>query len=67
MASKVKARKSFLFTENIFNSNTIILTVYTFYYSVKSYSVLFQRVENEKIISQIVRISEVCDQNGDSV
>ena len=27
----------------------------------------FQWVENEKIISQIVRISEVCDQNGDRV
>ena len=25
------------------------------------------RVENEKIISQIVPISEICDQSGDSV
>ena len=28
---------------------------------------LIARVENEKIISQIVRISEVCNQNGDRV
>ena len=29
--------------------------------------VYFQKVENEKIISQIVGISKICDQNGDGV
>ena len=29
--------------------------------------VYYQKVENEKIISQIVGISKICDQNGDRV
>ena len=27
--------------------------------------IYYQRIENEKNISKIVRISKVCDQNGD--
>ena len=60
--TKVKAHKPFLFTKKfpcIKNKEHLLDFVITFVY--------YQRVDNEKIISQIVRISEVCDQNGDWV